>query len=162
MKYIILVLLFFTGCATTTQPAQEVISPVSRLFHADYNTTWRALMLALEKYPIEEEDQEKGYLKTAIIKGESIWQLPFHSKTLPRLKYTIHVQLIKGTRKNKSIVQVSVLKQLTSQKGFIDSPQRIPSNGLEEKTILYRILREMNIDRAITKYHHQQSQPKKR
>ena len=162
MKCSILVLLLLTGCATTTQPAQEIVSPVSRLFHADYNSTWRAIMLALEKYPIEEEDKEKGYLKTSIIKGENIWHLPFHSKILPRLKYTIHIQLIKGARKDKPIVQVSILKQITSQKGFIDSPQRVPSDGLEEKTILYRILREMNIDRAITKYIRRQSQPNKR
>lgn len=153
MKYILLsILLIFVGCTSIKAPEQEILSPVSRLFYADYNTVWKAMVLALEKYPIAAENKEKGFIKTAEIKGESLWQLPFQIKTLPRLKYTLHIQFIKGMRKKQAIVQVSVLKQITSQKGFIHNPERIPSTGLEEKNILYRIFREININRSIERY----------
>ena len=140
------------------QPESTTISPVSKGFRADYNTTWKAVSLAMEKYPIAESDREKGFLKTAGIKGEGMWQLPFPTKIPPRLKYTLYIQLLKGKKNHQPITRVSILKQMTSQKGFIDSPRRIPSNGLEETNILYRTLREINIDRFIVNYNKKQAQ----
>ncbi len=150
MKSIILLILLVCTACVSTQPKRR-LGPVSRLFYADYEQTWKALILALESYPIEEEDKEGGYLKTETIKGESLWQLPFHTKTIPGKKYTLNIQISREHKEDdQPIVQVSILKTIYSQRGFIDTPHRVPSNGLEEKTILYRIFREIKIDRAIS------------
>ena len=115
-------------------------------------------MLALEDYPIETEDNEKGALKTESIQTETIWKYPFErERALTAAKYTIHIKLIKGTVKSKPMVKVRILKKILEQKGFIEDPKRIPSDGLEEKAILYRILREINIEQAILNYHQRSS-----
>ncbi len=139
-------------------PLPSITHSVSKVFHADYQKIWSATMLALEDYPIEEENNEKGYLKTESIPIETIWKFPVEREdTLKVAKYTIHIKIIKGRSKSQPAVQVSVLKKTILQKGFIDNPKRIPSNGLEERSILYRIHREISIERAITNHHKKSS-----
>ena len=111
-------------------------------------------MLTMEDYPIEEENNETGYLKTEAIKTETIWKFPFErEQNLNTDTYTIHIRFIKGKSQSKPVVKVLVLKKILSQKGFIEEPQRKPSDGLEEKAILYRMMREINIEQAISNYH---------
>ena len=148
MKSCLLVFLFLTAC-TTTAPKRHIVGPVSKVFFAEYEHAWRALMLALENYPIAEEDKEKGYLQTETIKEESLWKLPFKTQLVPGLKYTIYVQLTKGSARHRPAVQVSITKTKMSRRGFIDTYHRVPSNGLEEKNILYRILRELNVKKLL-------------
>ena len=153
-------LLFLTligsGCITL-EPAQ-VNQPVSKVFYADYQKTWRAAMLALSDYPIETEDNDKGYLKTESIQTETVWKFPFErEKNFDSSKYTIYIKFIKGKVKSAAVVKVIVLKKIFTQKGFMSTPIRIPSDGLEEKAILYRILREINIEQALTNYHQRSS-----
>jgi len=110
-------------------------------------------MLAMEFYAIEEEDKEKGYLRTEVIKTP-VWSPPFEEQQKNMsMSYVIYIQLIKGTSGFDPVVQVRVLKKIFVQEGFINEPRQIPSNGLEEKVILYRIMREVNIDRYIRDRH---------
>lgn len=115
-------------------------------------------MLALEDYPIETEDNEKGFLKTENIRTETIWKFPFEQeRTLSAATYALHIKLIKGTVGSRPVVKVRILKKILERKGFIEDPKRIPSHGLEEKAILYRILREINIEQAIINHHQKSS-----
>ena len=146
-----------SGCATK-DPVANIMHPISKIFQADYQKIWSATMLALEDYPIEAENNEKGYLKTESIPVETIWKFPVErNDTLAAAKYTLHIKMIKGKSKSRPAVKVTVLKKILLQKGFIENPKRIPSNGLEERSILYRIHREINIERAITNHHKRSS-----
>ncbi|MDE0518856.1 MAG: hypothetical protein OXH36_04810 [Bdellovibrionales bacterium] len=149
--------IFVCSSCATLEPIQ-INHPVSKVFYADYQKVWRAAMLALSDYPIETEDNEKGYLKTEEIPIETIWKIPFErEKNLNSSKYVIQVKFIKGKVKAVAVVKVLVLKKIFRQKGFINAPVRVPSTGLEEKAILYRILREINIEHAIANYHQKSS-----
>ena len=143
--------LSFTGCASL-QPKQNIQRPVSKVFHTSYEKVWRAVMMAIESYPIESEDNETGVIKTDFIRGDKIWSLPFQTAiSNQHLLYSIQINLIRGQMKNKPVIQVQVLKRNFIQKGFIEDPVSIPSDGLQEKNILYRILREIQIDQNIAK-----------
>jgi len=148
----ILLFTFFlslNGC-TTTYPKQNTNEPASKVFFANYEKVWRAVMLAIESYPIKSEDYETGIIQTGFIRGDKVWYLPFPTSiSNNELLYKIQINLFKGKVKNELAVQVQVSKQNFIQKGFIEDPVSVPSNGLQEKTILYRILREIEIDRNI-------------
>ena len=142
-------LLGLSGCATT-YPKQNLNEPVSKTFYVDYEKIWRAVMLAIESYPIESEDHETGIIKTGFIRGDKIWNLPFPTSISNKdLLYKIQINLFKGKAGKELAVQVQVSKQNFIQKGFIEDPVGIPSNGLQEKNIVYRILREIEIDQNI-------------
>ena len=139
-------LLGLVGCVTT-YPKQNVNEPVSKIFYTEYEKVWRAVMLTIENYPIESEDHETGIIKTGFIRGDKVWNLPFDTSISNKdLLYTIQINLLKGKIKKEHAVQVQVTKKNFIQKGFIEDPVSVPSNGLEEKNILYRILREIQID----------------
>ena len=64
-----------TSCSTI-KLAYDVNGPVSKLFYASYDQVWKSVMLAMESYSLEEEDKEKGYLRTEVIQGSTLWKLP--------------------------------------------------------------------------------------
>ena len=118
-----LLFLFFTTCivsgCATVKLESETISPVSKVFHADYQKTWSAVMLALEDYPIEVENNEKGFLKSESIPEETIWKLPFIDESkLKSAKYTLYIKLLKGKIGSRPMVKVRVLKKNQSSKRF--------------------------------------------
>ena len=157
MKSIITPLFFLVGiggltACVTVKPAVDKIGPVVRVFEADYQKVWRATMLALEDYPIEEENNEKGYLKTELIQENTLWKPPFVVKTTEG-KYRLIIKITKGQLEESSVVQVRIWKQIMVQKGFIADLERVPSSGLEEKAILYRIFREVKIEKGIANYY---------
>ena len=111
-------------------------------------------MLALEDYPIEMENNETGRLKTESIQTGTIWKLPFKRKAgADESKYIIHIKLIKGRIDSVPVVKALVLKKIFVQKGFMSVPERQASDGMEERAILYRIFREISIEKAIVNYH---------
>ena len=115
--------------------------------------------MALEDYPIEVENNEKGYLQTESLKSGTVWKPPFdRSESLGASKYSIHIKLVRGRMDSLPVVKVLVLKKVFVQKGFMSAPQREPSSGLEEKNLLYRMLREISIEKAIARYHQSPSQ----
>ena len=155
LGWLFLLVSTLAGCATT-QPAVHRIGPVSKVFHADYQKVWRAVMLALEDYPIEEENNEKGYLKTELIQENTLWKAPFLVKNTEG-KYRLIIQINKGQSHEEPVVQVRIWKKIVIQKGFVSEPQRAPSSGLEEKAILYRIFREIKIEKGIARYYQKKS-----
>ena len=146
-----------TSCSTI-KLAYDVTGPVSKLFYASYDQVWKSVMLAMEPYSLEEEDKEKGYLRTEVIQGSTLWKLPFEDKQKnTNQSYIIYIHLVKGMTGFQPGVQVRILKKIFTQKGFINDPERVPSNGLEEKIILYRVMREIHIDEFIMKRHQEES-----
>ena len=151
IKYILIPFLLSLGACTTLYPKQMTKTYVSKVFSASYEKVWRAAMLAMENYPIESEDNEKGIIKTKFIRGDQIWRLPFKTAVDNKdLTYTIQIKLIKGHIKDENRVAVEIVKKVFIQKGFIEDPVSINSTGLQEKNILYRIMREINIDKRLT------------
>ncbi len=114
-------------------------------------------MLTLEDYPIETENNEQGYLKTEPVLENTIWKPPFPIKKTEG-KYTLDIRLIKGRSDDEPVVKVQIFKKIKVQKGFIAEPEIMPSSGLEEKAILYRIFRELKIEQAIAHYHQKKSE----
>ena len=114
-----LFIVIFCSCTTTQQV--WTLSPVSKVFYADYQKTWRATMLALEDYPIEVENNETGRLKTEPIQTGTIWKPPFKAaRDASASKYTIHIKLVKGRIDSVPVVKAMVLKKIFVQKGFYE------------------------------------------
>ena len=157
MKSFLLLFIIFSyltvSCATVKAPPVS-IDPVSKVLLADYQRVWRAMMLALEVYPIATEDNEKGFLKTEPISYGTVWKSPIEQKKdLSSATYTIRIQLIKGKSKSLPVVKAIIYKDTIAKKGFFRDAEKQLSDGLEEKAILYRIIREIKIEQAIMNHH---------
>lgn len=145
----------FTGCAEPrVKPATRNGAPVSQVFQEEYDKVWIATQRALIAYPIRVNDTESGILETDAIKGDTIWTPPNATRRLPgSLKYKIMVNLVRGKQKAEEIkaVRVTILKRIEHQKDFFAPIERVQSDGYEETSIIYRIGRELEVDRMLTK-----------
>ncbi len=146
--------LLLSACALLpAKHKSEVTGPVEQVFHASYEEVWRASQLALQNYPMRVNNMDLGLLETDVIRGFSSTWTPPHQTQNPSggLAYKIVVKVVKGSLQQKAAQQVSVFKDVSLQKDFFSDTQKKASDGLEEQSILYRITREIQIDRAIQK-----------
>lgn len=151
---IALTVILVGACAHSDKKVEPGVPlPVEEVFFADPETVDRAIAQVMVKYPQKIANLEAGLLETDYIKGDARFK-PAHKdvKYGSGYRYKIIVRTVRGKNAGKPAVKVQVLKQVEQQRDFFADPERLKSDGLEEKAILYRIDREIKIDRALQKY----------
>lgn len=141
------------GCATTHTQSGAPDSSFKKVYPYAYDQVWRAAQLSIVRYPTLINNMESGVLETDYIKGDSMWVSPGTSKSsnLGR-RYRIRLQIFKGSNsQNQPGVLVSVKKTVELTRDFFSETEDVRSDGNEEATILYRIERELAIEKALRK-----------
>lgn len=131
---------------------RTVSGPQSSNIPASYDSVWKASLQTMGKYPLRTYDQETGVIETDFIRGDNVWLPPYKKKYIPGgYRYKINLKLIKVRSSKENYVRVVVLKQPELQRDFFSTPEKIPTDGLEELAIIYRIEREIEINRLISR-----------
>ena len=150
LYFVIPFILIFSSC-THTQKRQT-----SEVFK---NTTKEELWLALEKafkpYPLEEKNEDEGRIQTQVLQSNEIWTPP-HVKNLKESKYRIKAWFYRDSRGD---LNLNITKHIQQQKDFFQSSKSVPSDLLEEKMLMYRVKRELQILKMI-KLHAKRSSSK--
>lgn len=151
-----LAVLALTACSHS--PTNTIKGPHVAFVKTSYDKAWRATQLALNKYPIQTSNVDKGYIATQAITLNSVWT-PAHKsiKTYGGERYRLKVNLIKGNVKSnykgetykEPGVKIIVKKEVSRLRDFIAEPERMQSDGIEEELIIYRIKREILIEKVI-------------
>lgn len=116
-------------------------------FPTNFEETWRAALISLASYPLNKNNQSTGEIETSLIKEGQIWS-PVDRSIGHRNKYKLNLN-IRALNKSSSFVDIS--KDLYKQGNFIEEDKDLESQGVEEQVILYRIKRELIIERKIQK-----------
>jgi hypothetical protein len=142
-----------TGCALmqSTNPPPETMDPVEQVYTAKFDAVWLATQKALAAYPIRLNDMDVRILETESITTDKYWNPPHLSKLTSGDEYRLIVRVIEGDIDGAQAQKVSVSKIVHRKKDFFSNKQQIPSSGLEEKALLYRIQRELTIEKALEK-----------
>ncbi len=149
-----LFILSLSGCALFRDNSGPPESFVVRdqMYYGSFDQVWRATQLALQNYPMKVNNMDLGVIETEAVKGYKVWSPPFKPEVSSGgMAYSLNVRLVKGRSQNREVVKVTILKETQIQKDFFSDPERMPSDGLEEKSILYRIGRELQIEKALEK-----------
>lgn len=114
---------------------------------ASFDKVWRSAQVALNIYPIEISNMDKGYTKTRSVQLNSIFK-PIHTdvKVFNGDQYTLTIHMLKGSIRGQEVVKITATKRIQRKRDFFSPPEKIESDGLEEQMILYRIQRETIID----------------
>lgn len=145
---------FLVGCSSIDKkPDQLPTPPFERVYNFNYNNVWRAAQLALGDYPLRLNDQDLGILETETVRSYEGFKPP-HTRTKysPGTMYRINIKVIKGVKAGEPAVKVIVYKNLKRYRDFFSAAESLKSDGLEEAKILYRIERELVIERAINRF----------
>jgi hypothetical protein len=144
-----------TGCALFEERAgpATMFGPREQVYYANYEEVWRAVNFVLQPYPLRISNMDQGTLETDMIRGYRVWAPPYKSESSSSAEtYRLTIRVIKGAPlQGKPATKVTIVKEMQIQQDFFSDPRSIPSDGLEEKAILYRISREIQIERAIAR-----------
>ena len=119
------------------------------IFRAPLQQVWLATERALANYPIAESNIDAGLLKTDYLRGPSCWTSPIvKEKYSSGVRCSLSFQFVtipgSGTR-------VRITKTLEMVRDFVAEPEQLPSDGLEELSILYRIDRELSVAKDLSR-----------
>lgn len=142
-----------TGCSHSEKKVEAgVPTPVEDVFYAEAEAVDRAISQVMVKYPQKVANLEAGVLETDYIKGDARFQPPHKTVTYGSgYRYRILIRTVKGKTNGKPAIKVQVLKKVEQQRDFFADPENLKSDQLEEKAILYRIGREIKIDKALNR-----------
>lgn len=141
------------GCALFTPPEENNPNlPHVRVYDSSFDEVWRAIQKALVSYPIQMNNIDQGVIETDFVKADQVWRAPVQiTKKAISPRYQLSVKVIKGKIKNRESTRVLLAKKQKLEKDFFSGETALPSDGLEEKVILYRIEREIKLERSMRK-----------
>lgn len=153
-KLLVATVIFFSGCALFEERKgpEMVFAPREKVYPATFDEVWRAANLVLQPYPLRVSNMDQGVLETDFVRGFKVWTPPFKPDSASAGQaYKLTLKIIKGNMGKQGAIRVSILKDSSTQHDFFSDPKPTPSDGLEERTLLYRIGREIQTERALAK-----------
>lgn len=143
-------LLGLIGCASSDEykdPKGNL--DYRRTFNVPYDMVWRATQQAMLNYPMNVNNMDTGQLQTLYITGKHRYKPPHKAKrTLPSgYQYRLNVNIVKGIKRTRVVIS----KEARLQKDFFSEPKELETDGFEEKALLYRIKREIIVEKILKK-----------
>lgn len=121
----------------------------SQVYRADYNKVWQEVMKITNKYPREVYNQDAGIIKTRWI--DNTLELNFadsfgSNDAVKSAEFKLIINVVKGYRGNKEVSKVTVFKRQRVEQDFLQGWKVIKTDGILEKSILYRLERALAIE----------------
>ena len=109
-------------------------------------------MATVTKYDLELQNQESGTMKTKWI--DNTLKLNFSdsfgsSDAVKAAKFKLIINVIKGFQESREVTKVTVYKRQLVNQDFLQGWKVIPSDQIQEQTLLYRVERALMIDKKI-------------
>lgn len=150
----ILLLLAISGCASYEKFRQvtEELEMPSKIFRADYNQTWQAVIQVMKKYDIAQQNQEAGYIKTRWM--DNTMEVNFtdsfgSNDAVKAARFKLVVNVVKGYRASSEVAKVTIYKRQLVEQDFLQGWKEITTDGTQEQTLLYRIGRLIETDNKL-------------
>ena len=147
-----LIALFSSSCSSKKKDSNEP-QEFSRVYKANFDTVWRGTQQALLNYPMNINNMDTGYLQTLFITGKHRYKAPHNKRVkLPTgYQYRINIKILPSDNDRKT--RVSITKDVRMQRDFFSDPKDLTTDGYEEKSLLYRIGREIKVEKILKKAH---------
>jgi hypothetical protein len=156
MKFYLLMGLIFLlgGCANYEkfrQVTEELEIPM-KVYKADYNQTWQAVIQVMRKYDIAQQNQEAGFIKTRWM--DNTLEVNFadafgSSDAVKAAKFKLVVNVVRGFRTSREVSKVTIYKRQLVEQDFLQGWKEVSTDGIMEKTLLYRIERLIATDNKL-------------
>ena len=158
----------FSSCAsyqTYKHITEEAEMPI-QIYRADYNQTWQALMDVLVENNLTDfktVNMENGIIKTRWVDNtmETNFINSFGDQTeIKSAKFKMVITVTKVFRGGKEVTRVVVFKRQLVEQDFLQGYKELPSDGIMEKVILYRLQKKIEIDQYMRDVDRQKEQEK--
>lgn len=144
-----LVVSLLAGCAST--PSHEPFH--TRLYYGKFDDVWLAALKALNDYPLKLSNKDSGKIQSETVNGpynDLLFQYPEPIELPERFRYSLKLSFAKLVSDDEQpLTRVRVIKDLERFQDFYTGWLAYPSDGLEEKLLLYRIEHILKMQQAL-------------
>jgi hypothetical protein len=138
------------GCSTT-QPSSDAYT--TRLYMGTYDDVWLSALKSLSDYPLKLSNKDTGRIVTEVVNGpynELVFSYPEPLELPEKYRYSVELNFAKiEGKKGQSSVRIRAKKNLEKFHDFYTGWLAYPSDGIEEKVLLYRIEHLLNIEKHL-------------
>lgn len=132
----------------------EELEIPSKIYKADFNQTWQAVIQVMKKYDIAYQDQESGKIKTRWMDNtlEVNFTDSFGSNDkVNSAELKLVVSVAEGFSYGRKVTKVTIFKRQRVEQDFLQGWKEIHTEGIQEKTLLYRIGIRLKNDNELRK-----------
>lgn len=155
LYYLLAILITTLGSCTSYEQFRYITEEFeipTRVYRATYAQAWQAVIEIMKKYDLPTSDQQSGIIKTAWI--DNTLELNFadsfdKSDMVKAAKFKIIVNVIKGYRGGGEVSKVTIFKRQLVEPDFLQGWKEIPSDGIMEQTLLYRLEMVLKRDKKL-------------
>ena len=144
----------FGGCASYHKfyyITEEYEIP-SKVIVATYDEAWQAVLMIMQQYELAVHNQEAGVINTRWIDNTQDVNFAdsFSGKdSIKAAKFKLLVNVAKGFKGTREVAKITVHKRQLIEQDFLQGWKEVPTDGIQEHTILYRIERLITIDHKL-------------
>lgn len=130
----------------------EELEIPSEIYGADYNQTWQAVIQVMKRFDISYQNQESGKIKTRWM--DNTLQVNFtdsfgSSDAVKAAEFRLMVNVAEGYSYGRKVTKVTVFKRQRVEHDFLQGWKEKQTDGIQEKTLLYRIGRLIENDNKL-------------
>jgi len=141
----------FLGCSST--PKTELF--YTRVYEGTYDEVWLAALKAVNDYPLKVSNKDSGKIASELVNGpyNDLFLTPPESIDLPeKFRYSLRFNFAKlEAEDGQPLVRVRVEKNLEQFHDFYTGWLSFPSDGLEERLLLYRVEHILKMESQLAK-----------
>ncbi len=161
--FLISSLLILSSCSSyqNFQYITEEYEIPSKVFAATYDESWQAVLQIMQQFDIAVHNQEAGVIKTRWIDNTNDVNFSdsFGSRdAVKSAKFRLLVNVAKGFRGTREVTKVTVHKRQLVEQDFLQGWKEVPTDGIQEQTILYRMERIIAIDQKLKEIEQKKNQ----
>ena len=153
-KYLLLITLLFSSCSSYEKfkMITEELEIPSEIYAADYNQTWQAVIQVMKRFDISYQNQESGKIKTRWM--DNTLQVNFtdsfgSSDAVKAAEFKLMVNVAEGYSYGRKVTKVTIFKRQRVEHDFLQGWKEKQTDGIQEKTLLYRIGRLIENDNKL-------------
>lgn len=138
------ILIFGMGCSSYEKYRQitEELEIPAKVFKADFNQTWQAVLQVMQRFDVAFQNQEAGKIKTRWMDNtlEVNFADSFGSNDkVKAAEFNLLINVAEGFSYGRKVSKVTVYKRQRVENDFLQGWKEVPTDGIQEKTLLYRI-----------------------
>jgi hypothetical protein len=146
-----LFLLCLAACATGRSPEPYQ----TRIYNGSYDEVWLAALKALNDYPLKISNKDTGKIQSEVVNGpynDLLFVYPEALDLPERFRYSLRLNFAKlATAEDQPVTRIRIIKDLERFNDFYTGWVAYPSDGLEEKLLLYRIEHILRMQKLLSK-----------
>lgn len=152
-RFFVLCPLFLVVSACASKRPEEPF--YTRLYSAGYDEVWVSTLKALNDYPLKLSNKDAGKIQSEIVNGpynDLVFTHPEGIELPERFRYSMRFSFAKlVSEEDRPVIRVRVIKDLERFVDFYTGWTGFPSDGIEERVLLYRIEHLLKMEQTMAR-----------